>query len=532
MGKAPRFATARFLPLLLIGAAVPACHSFGDGAGDPLSGDTPNAPANAAGADAPKAPPVHGAPQTSDLVESLGVFVTPSGTTDGDGTRARPLASIQAGIDLAKKVGKRVYVCKGTFAESLTVADSISLVGGLDCSHVEWAPGAPGARTRIEARSSPAIVAREITTATRLYGFDVVAPDADAPSASSIGLFATRSPALVVASSSITAGAGAKGSDGVDGVQLVQTGHVDGNALLGSTPCDTQECELRNGIWSKPMAMPGGRSVCEGAPGHDGEVGGSGGSGGLSETYWDGVGVRFMWRHYRNDVAYAPEGGGSRTSAAGAAGIDGLNARRLGTIDATGYVPVSGTSGTDGQPGKGGSGGAGIMTSALAASYPEGTVFRGMGGASGGAGGCPGLAGSGGAGGGASFGILLVESPITIEDASIASKSGGAAGWGAFGSMATKGGERGYDPSEQAHPQTMARAGGRGGAAGVSGNGSAGPSFAVAHVGAPPVTTSSTKLSPGVGGAGVQARTRTDDLGNTKTIPATDDGASEAIHAF
>src|SRR2546428_12502933 len=61
--------------------------------------------------------------QTKDepclITEGVGVFVSSSfGSAQGDGSRAKPLASIQAGIELARTTKKRVYVCAETFAEA------------------------------------------------------------------------------------------------------------------------------------------------------------------------------------------------------------------------------------------------------------------------------------------------------------------------------------------------------------------------------------------------------------------------------
>ena len=179
-----------FAALLANLACVGTGCGASDSASEPATAD-PTAPAREnAAADAPKAPPVGGTPSASELTDELGVFVSTGGAPNAEGTRARPLASIQAGIDLAKRVGKRVYVCSGTFKETLTLADSISVIGGLDCAAGEWRIGT--SRTRIESPSSPAVRAADITSATRLEGFEITTPNATQPSASSIGLFATR----------------------------------------------------------------------------------------------------------------------------------------------------------------------------------------------------------------------------------------------------------------------------------------------------------------------------------------------------
>jgi len=507
--------TASLLPLLLL-----ACGEF---SGEESNGSQP------AGTEqtGPKAPPVEGKPQTSELVESLGVFVTSTGSTTPDGTRARPFPSIQQGIDAGKKVGKRVYVCAGSYSEALVLADSISVIGGLDCSKPEWTIGAPDARSKVIAPTSPAITARAISAATKISGFDVVAPNATEPGASSIGLLADKSPALVVASSSITAGDGAKGADGAEGVQLNQTAMHDGVPALASVQCNAGNpltCPLESGKFKRVAGSAGAVSECGGTPAQNGEKGGDGGSGGLYVVLKIDLSYDFGVYNFQG-----PQAGGPGTGAVGAAGIDGAAAPAAGLVSSMGYVPADGNPGTDGQPGKGGAGGAGGPPSYAAVTVAEDTVHRGVGGAGGGAGGCPGLAGQPGKGGGASIAIALVQSAIKIEETSMVAGIGGASGLGAFGSAPRRGGAPGY----AAVAAQASGHGGNGGVAGTSSNGSAGPSFAIAHVGGAPSLDNASKAEAGKGGTGVPARTKTENgVGTPTSIAATPDGLAEALHAF
>ncbi|MBS2020245.1 MAG: hypothetical protein JST00_45720 [Deltaproteobacteria bacterium] len=515
MAKSTLFSAASLLSLLVV-----ACGDFSGQSEPDVSGPSqPGAPGG------PKAPPVDGKPVTSDLVESLGVFVTEKGVAGADGTRARPFGSIQAGIDAAKQVGKRVYVCAGSYAEALTIADSISVIGGLDCSQPEWKVGAADARSRLVAPKSPAITARQIVTATKIAGFDVVAPNATEPGGSSIGLLAEKSPALVVASSSITAGNGAKGADGVEGIQLVQTGTLENRWSIPAAECNALTCKAVAGGFQKIAGTSGATSVCQGADGHDGESGGDGGSGGLWRAVLAG-GTTYVWEPVPGNAA---DLGGAGTGAAGAAGTDGVPPAVVGTLGPAGYVAADGNRGSNGQPGKGGAGGAGGAPNINPATVLAASTYRGESGAGGGAGGCPGLAGDPGQGGGASIAVALVESPISIEDSSLIAGAGGASGLGALGSTPRRGGAlAGGATSTQA-----SGAGGNGGVAGTSSNGSAGPSFGIAHVGAAPTLKGSSKAEAGKGGAGVEARTKPGNgVSTTTSIAATPEGLSEAVHAF
>lgn len=518
------------LALLLAAIAGTACSgpSEGNGAGD-------GAPAPARGDDAAKAPPVTGTPDASEITEAFGVFVAPNGRADNDGTHERPLASIQAGIDLGKRSAKRVYVCAGTFREALMLADSISIIGSLDCGAGRWRYGS--ARTRVEAPSSPAVRAKGIASATRLEGLDIVAPNAAQPSASSIGLLADHAPGVVIALSTITAGDGARGVDGAEGIQLVQQGSPRGAATVAEAECIAGvTCTkglvvLGGGIdWLKPAGGAGGTSVCAGAPGHDGQpgsAGGSGGSGGLLVSVQSGP--TYLWHYYRESQAFAPEYGQYLNGAVGAAGTSGTPSAALGALSEAGYVTANGGAGTDGAQGNGGFGGRGSIATTDANTVRFDAVWRGAGGAGGGAGGCPGLAGAAGTGGGASLALALIDSPLVVDGTQLISGRAGAAGRGSFGSDPTSGGAAGANTVDD--PVVAARDGGRGGLAGISTNGSNGPSVAVLHSGAAPTIRGGTTLTPGPVSPAIEARSRT-ALGNTRTIPATAAGTSRDLLAL
>ena len=512
--------------LLLAAFAGPGCTSFGSDNGK--SADTFAPDASNSGDDTPKATAVNGTPDQSDVTEALGVFVSPTGRADNAGTKVSPLDTVQAGIELGKRTGKRVYVCSGTFREALVLADSISIIGGLDCSGERWTLSA--ARTRIEAPSSPALRAKDISSPTRLERLDIVAPNATGPSASSIGVLAEHAAGLTIAGSKITAGAASNGNDGTEGIQLVQGASARGGDQIPAAPCgtgaDPAPCErVPVGIVTEYANSPGaagGTSSCAGAPGHDGETGGKGGNSGLFYGQNDNT-----WHKVVNDTSnqqkYAPTAGQPRSNNPGAAGTSAGPRSALGALSGDGYVAANGVSGTDGAPGSGGFGGpGGPPTTPAVAAY-----WRGNGGPGGGAGGCPGLAGTAGTGGGASIGLALLESPVTVDSTEVFTGRGGTAGRGTFGSDATPGGAAGTNTvGDPAH------AGGDGGAAGISSNGGNGPSVGILHSGAPPTVRGGTKFTPGQVGPFIDSRSHADVFGNTRTIPATPGGISKDILAL
>src|SRR5688500_13443583 len=127
----------------VVSLSVVACGVFGTPDDEP--------PANQSPVENPgpgtTAPPLDGTPKEDQINEKYGVFVVPNAAPDGDGTRAKPFATIAAGLDSAFAQSKRLYVCTGSFAEALTVKNGISMVGGLDCTKPTWPPSTE--RTRV-----------------------------------------------------------------------------------------------------------------------------------------------------------------------------------------------------------------------------------------------------------------------------------------------------------------------------------------------------------------------------------------------
>lgn len=533
---------------LALGSGGCAVFGSGDSPSPAPEADTqapPQQGADGGVAEGPKAPAVGGPASQNELTDQLGIFVAPTGLDSADGTHARPLATIQAGIDKAKAVGKRVYVCVGTYTQAIELADSISIIGGLDCTGGEWHTGT--GVSRIEAPTSPAVRAKNITTATRLEGLDVHAPNATAASGSSIGLFADHATALVVARTKIVAGNAMKGDDGVVGATLHNAATINGTTGNNSYFCSSTTCAPVKdaagkwlGYWSVQPLTPGGSNTCSGgAAPMVVESGGRGGNGGLHQYVSTpvpppGSGTFLLLQDYKgrfgNSTGYGrTDTPDVRTGEAGADGPDGLNGAAIGTVSVDGYVPGNGTNGSDGATGSGGAGGNGLdPDNALPKVVDD--VWRGWMGHGGGAGGCPGLAGTAGKGGGASFAALLLESPVTFDASELVSGLGGAGGLAGLGSAPTLGGAPGNPPAET-RTALNGQPGGRGGIAGVSGNGGSGPSAAIAHFGPAPILVGDNKTTPGAGGAEIPARSTT-EFGVTKTVPATPAGVSQAILAL
>lgn len=67
-----------------------------------------------------------------DTCGGLGTFVSPNGDDTNPGTQAEPLATIGKGIENAQAIGNGVdvYVAAGSYPETLTIVEGVSLLGG------------------------------------------------------------------------------------------------------------------------------------------------------------------------------------------------------------------------------------------------------------------------------------------------------------------------------------------------------------------------------------------------------------------
>lgn len=547
--------------MMAVGLMVGACGGSGGGAsvGDDAGGTGPAVSGggeNDAGADAIAVVDAGPPPAACDATklptedacvvdEPFGVFVSASLGSDvkGDGSRARPFATVAHGIAAGAQASRRVYACAESYAENVTLADGVSVFGYFDCAS-GWTVGAGHAR--VVAPKSPAAIASGITKATRIEALDLVAPDVSGAGASSIGLSAQGSPGLRFVHATLHGGAAGKGADGASGTQLTLSGG-DGTAggIEGAFTVFKGVV-----IYTPNDSVAGAAGKCLGESGHDPASGGDSGSGGkfkatevdfgLSKSYYFVAESPAAGNGTPAVASTGTAAGGTQSSrtggdgSPGAPGASGSTGSAVGTFSASGYQTSDGTPGTSGAPGQSGGGGAGqgmtSTTSSLGRTadyYPIGSDVWGTSGGTGAAGGCPGLAGTSGQGGGASVGVLAIASAMSFESSVIESSAGGAGGKAGVPSKPTGGGSGGLGVW-QGLTMISGRGGngGFGGLAGWSGSGGGGPSIAIAFKGGAPSTIATT-LSPGKPGAGAPAQTSPGG-----TVPASPDGLSKEQYSF
>lgn len=507
------------------------CSSFGT-AEQAVDGSAPTPTPNASEEqpalppDAP--PPVMSVPSDDQVTDGYGVFVAPHGVAGAEGTRAQPLGSITEAIAKAAPQAKRVYVCTGTYKESVVLVNAVSVVGGLDCTGT-WKM-TTGGRSRIEANASPALRASDITNDTSLIGFTVVAPAGTEANRSSFGLIARNAKHLKIVSSTITAGNGMAGAPGVAGAGPVEGSTVNGSNGTASVGAYIPTLGVEGGVKGYPSCSGGmgGVSACGGG------AGGSGGAGGVYECVtnagppvtrsWTVMEYTYQLKTYV--LTPAPAQIPANQGSVGSDGARGTNGTDMGVLTEDGYTTADGTKGGDGGPGFGGAGGSGGAAPSTVCSAD--TVYKPGCGAGGGAGGCGAFAGTSGTGGGASVAASVFDSEGLVFDAvQLQAGTGGDGGAGSFGTLPTSGGL----PGAMLNGAPTGGLGGRGGIAGTSGSGGGGPSFGLAYVGAEPTLVNGASAKAGNGGEGAPAMMTT-IVGVVSLLPESPSGKTADVYAW
>jgi hypothetical protein len=427
----------------------------------------------------------------TDMLPCSAIYVAPNGNDTAAGTQAAPMKTIPAAITKAAMANppQAVFVRAGTYTAQVAMKPGVSLFGGFDET---WKPN-PAVVTEIDA-PSPAVVFDQIMTGTSISNFTIKSDDAVGAGASSYAVVVTGSTGIELRDVTVTPGIGAAGVDGTDGT----AGASGGNGSTGQPGCENSSflCDS----CSIPVGGAGGSSACGrtggrgGAPGHENGTGAVGG---------DGVG------YPGSGGAGGPAGAGQngtpgavgKDGLAGTAGTSGSGGAEVGTFNGPLYLPSGGSNGTAGGPGTGGGGGGGGGGGSVDCdSY-------GSSGGGGGGGGCGGGLGTAGTGGGGSFGVVAVDSQVTIRSSMVVASHGGPGGRGGRGGT---GGARGAPGSggpyggggEQDDGGMGGRGGfgGLGGAGGHGGGGGGGPSAAVVCVGSSTITIPQSTLVGGTGG--------------------------------
>ncbi len=360
------------------------------------------------------------------LVDSFGVFVSPTGDDSADGTKAKPFKTIGKALGTPRS---RIVVCEGEYAGSLEIARGVEMFGGITC---DWSKA--GAKAKIVA-STPAygIKVSKVAAGVILADLDVVGLNAAAPSESSVGVFASESAKVTLLRSRVEAGDGADAPAKKDGAFAMAAQAPKGGDAAGSTG----GASASSGVCPGGGTSTGGKGGDSGFQGDDGSPRPPGGAKGGTTVDCSAV---------------------AGTGLPGTPGMDRAGAAAVASLVPTGLTGSKGQDGAAGSIGGGGGGGYGTM---------------GAGGA-GGAGGCGGQGGFGGAAGGSSVGLLVFASEVSVEGTELVAKNAKPGGGGGAGQAGQMGGFSGNRSGNACNGGSGAQGGNGGNAGGGAGGIAAG----------------------------------------------------------
>ncbi|MGE0324235.1 MAG: hypothetical protein AB7S68_18110 [Polyangiaceae bacterium] len=422
------------------------------------------------------------------------IHVSPLGNDNADGkTPDSAVQTINEGIQRAVGCGTKpcdIHVMKGTYEEQVTLADGIHIIGGYAAGFKARDTAAnPVVITSTEAKT---VVAEGLTKATSLESLTVRGADlselADGSSSYAVWVHASGD-ALSIIDARVEGGKAAAGADGAAG------GELSCSALGGAggvvADCSSGPGEPGDADGDPTSGGGGGPDGSDNCPSACPLVGGDGVSGGTT----------------------GDDGGNGANGLPG-----GISMDALGVFTAMGtWQGAPGSAGERGKHGTGGGGGGAGGTKRFRACFGCGTLLGGPGGKGGDAG-CGGGGGEAGGVGGGAFGVVLIDSNLSLDKTYV---SGGVAGKGGRGGDGATGGTGvmgvGGDDggSQQCGAITYFSAGGgnggnggNGGAGGGGAGGNGGVSIAIALIGKAVVSEGEGVIidrgTSGVGGPGGQ----------------------------
>lgn len=457
-----------------------------------------------------------------------GIFVSPSGEDSAPGTIDAPVLTLSRAIELATSGNVPVYVCNGSYRESVAIRAPVSIFGGYDCSrdwlrikdHAVVESGA-GLALSIQSVQGPVLIER--------VAFRALPGNTPGQSSQAAGII--DSPSVTLVRVELEARAGAPGAPGQPGARVSEqtalrfaaAGADSTDCVVSASPgpgCDAltpggfdpeavTTCAVdgltyrlrggRGGAGANPWLSSGRPSCVRGGtdvhPGEPGEIA-------IGNDVWQSVGA------FSGQI--------------GADGTDGEPASSgVGSLSGFVYQASNrGGDGKDGLPGFPGAGGPGGFGSAPGGDLCYITFKTGAGGGQGGAGGCGGGRALGGGAGGGSIALVMVNSRVELRWPRIVTDHGGRGGDGELGAMAPEIVDANGQPvrppgaggrtteSNQGFAGTPGGRGGRGGRGGDGGPGGGGPSIGVLYVGeAPRVSDATYSLGlPGDGGEAQSVR--------------------------
>ncbi len=155
------------------------------------------------------------------VADGLGIFVSPTGSDSGSGTKEAPFATIAHGMAVSAVAGgtKRVYAC-GTFTSAVSVVaadDGVIVYGGFDCASWTYSAATPTHVTPTAAGFALQVVGTSMGVIFEDFAFAAQSAPATPPTntsaASSIAVFVSGAKATFTRTA-MTAGSGQPGAAG------------------------------------------------------------------------------------------------------------------------------------------------------------------------------------------------------------------------------------------------------------------------------------------------------------------------------
>jgi len=392
-----------------------------------------------------------------------GIFVAEDGSNANPGTRAFPVKTIQFALNLAESQAKNyLFISAGNYTGPIDLKPGIGLYGGyLRASN--WQRD--GTRGTITGPSSGALRSTNINTTTKVEYLQITSATATTPSTSSQAVVVVNSSGFTPRYLTINPGNGAAG---LQGSSPGAAGDDGGNGTPGANGYEDDSYFYCAGNQPDPPYTYAGGASCVGGAG---STKGGDGHRGCKTNGSDCAGVNGIAGAGPAGVGGGGRGYGSagNVGGSGSAGSNGPaggngSGGNGGYISGNAWVPRAGGNGSRGTDGRGGGGGAGGGST-----HSTGTCNDwGGGGGGGGGGGCGGFGGDGGTGGGASIGMLIIGSSVTVEFVDVnagdganggAGRNGGSGGAAGLG----RGGGTGHDESRSGGSGANGGHGGRGG---------------------------------------------------------------------
>ncbi|MGH7342256.1 MAG: PKD domain-containing protein, partial [Candidatus Rokuibacteriota bacterium] len=160
-----------------------------------------------------------------------GVYVSATtGSAGSPGTPAEPVPTIGEGFALAQVRGGPIYIAEGTYAESVTMASGVDLLGGYEPANWTRDPAQHVTTVTLGSQGLRGIGVSDVT----IEGLVIQSADATVTGESSYGVFLSGSSSIVLRDCEIEAGSGAAGSAGSNG----QAGLPGGSGGPGQPGCE------------------------------------------------------------------------------------------------------------------------------------------------------------------------------------------------------------------------------------------------------------------------------------------------------